>query len=250
MYDFIGDLSESRLIPSKSNLRKFTAQEVADLAVLNLCALYILWSNTETKEFAEKYAKRTMAHGPSFDRWHTNGTDLYILVHALTTDEHKLARPEISDPFRANLPIGQTLLVRWLKDMMADRLKAPVHRSLFVKLDFNFRTTNNSIRAIRRLVMDWDKLTRRERELAMTRLLQFMRSRASRGELLAKLQEMARKHDLEIVDACDMETGEGCDSSPQQHHAPEKPKGSWLASLTGLAIGAGINTALHNRSGK
>ena len=95
MYEFIGDLSESRLIPSKSNLRKFSAQEVSDLVVLNLCALYILWSNAETQKFAENYAKRTVSYGANFSKWQTNGTDLYILLHALVSDE-KLDHPDAS----------------------------------------------------------------------------------------------------------------------------------------------------------
>ncbi len=250
MYEFIGDLSESRLIPSKSNLRKFTAQEVADLVVLNLCALYILWSNSNTQDFAEKYAKRTLSHGATFDKWQTNGTDLYILLHALVSNE-TLNKADASDKFRANLPIGKALLIRWLKDMSTDNLTDATHRAMFVKLDFNFRTNNNSIRAIRRLVMDWNKLERSEHELVMTRLLQFMRARAARGEVIGKLSQMAKVHGLEMKDVCNPETGSGCDV-PQQHHAEpvhQEPKkgGGFLAGLVGLAAGAALNTAMHKK---
>lgn len=251
MYEFIGDLSESRLIPSKSNLRKFTAQEVADLVVLNLCALYILWSNPEYQEFAEKYAKRTLAHGTKFDKWQTSGTDLYILLHALVSQNDPLNKSASSDKFRETLPIGESLLVRWLKDMSTDTLKDTQHRALFVKLDFNFRTSNNSIRAIRRLVMDWNKLERREHELAMTRLLQFMRARAARGEIVGTLQKMAKTYDLEMSDVCNPETGRGCDAPAQDHASHEEPEkkkgGGFLAGLAGLAIGAAINTAMHKK---
>lgn len=249
MYEFIGDLSESRLIPSKSNLRKFTAQEVADLVVLNLCALYILWSNSNTQEFAEKYAKRTLSGGGDFDKWQTNGTDLYILMHALTSSE-TLAKADASDKFRANLPIGKALLTRWLKDMSTDHLTDATHKAMFVKLDFNFRTNNNSIRAIRRLVMDWNKLDRHEHELAMTRLLQFMRARAARGEIVGKLSQMAKAHGLEMKDVCNPETGSGCDVPHQQHAEPEHKepkKGGFWAGLAGLAAGAAINTAMHKK---
>lgn len=249
MYEFIGDLSESRLIPSKSNLRKFTAQEVADLVVLNLCALYILWSNSDTQEFAEKYAKRTLASGSNFDKWQTNGTDLYILLHALVSKE-PLNKADASDRFRANLPMGKALLIRWLKDMSTDNLTDATHRAMFVKLDFNFRTTNNSIRAIRRLVMDWNKLDRHEHELTMTRLLQFMRARAARGEIVGKLSQMAKAHGLEMKDVCNPETGAGCDVDHQQHAEPkhEEPKKSGIwAGLAGLAVGAAINTAMHKK---
>lgn len=251
MYEFIGDLSESKLIPSKSNLRKLTAQEVSDLVVLNLCALYILWSNSNTQDFAEKYAKRTLAHGTKFDKWQTSGTDLYILLHALVSEDEVLNKPDASNKFRANLPIGAPLLVRWLRDMSQDHLKEATHRALFVKLDFNFRTTNNSIRAIRRLVLDWNDLDREEHKLAMTRLLQFMRARAARGEIIGKLSQMAKVHGLEIEDACNLETGVGCATGQQQAHAEpareEPKKGGLWAALGGLAAGAAISQAIHKK---
>lgn len=252
MYEFIGDLSESRLIPSKSNLRRYTAQEVSDLVVLNLCALYILWSNTEYQSFAEKYAKRTLMHGATFEKWQTSGTDLYILLHALIASDVTLNKQELSNKYRETLPIGERLLVRWLRDMSTGNLKEAQHRALFVKLDFNFRTKNNSIRAIRRLVLDWNKLDRREHQLAMTRLLQFMRTRASRGEILGNLQKMAKEYDLEMKGVCNPETGSGCDMPTQDHSdsaskEPKKKKGGGWAGLAGLAIGAAINTAMHKK---
>lgn len=250
MYEFIGDLSESKLIPSKSNLRRLTAQEVSDLVVLNLCALYILWSNSNTQDFAEKYAKRTLAHGSKFEKWQTNGTDLYILLYALSSKE-ALNKPDASNKFRDNLPLGAPLLVRWLREMSQDKLSDSTHRSLFVKLDFNFKTNNNSIRAIRRLVLDWNDLDREEHKLAMTRLLQFMRARAARGEVVGKLSQMAKVHGLEIEDACNLETGVGCATTGQhQTHEPvrqEPKKGSLWAALGGLATGAAISHAIHKK---
>lgn len=252
MYEFIGDLSESRLIPSKSNLRQYTAHELADLAVLNLCALYILWNNPSTAKFARDYAKKTVSFGGKFGEWHTNATDLYVLIHALESNKQELSHPDQSNHFRSNLPLGETILVHWLREMAADKVTSNTHRQLFIKLDFNFRTDNQSIRAIRRLVMEWTDLDRREHELAMTRLLQFMRSRASRGELLGKLQKVANKHDLELKDVNNPEE-DGASNGPVHTHIvidPPKEKksgGGFLTTLAGLAAGAAISGAIHKK---
>lgn len=243
-FEFINQLSESKIFPSKASIKKFSAEDLSELAVLNLCALYILYCIPEYKEFAIRYAKKTIGFGIKFDRWTTGGTDLYVLIHALMTNEYELADKDSSKKFMATFPMGEAVLIRWLREMAAGRVTLATHRALFIKMDFNFKIRNTSIRAIRRIVMDWTTVGNHERKLATTRLLQFMRSRAPRSELLQKIMEASKKYGLEMKDVCDMETGEGCsDNSPTS--APKEKKGGLMATLVGLGIGAGLSNALH-----
>jgi hypothetical protein len=64
------------------------------------------------------------------------------------------------------------------------------------------------MRAIRRLVMDWETITHTQKKLALTRLLQFMRNRAPKGELLPWLNRVGVLRDLEIDNVTNPETGE------------------------------------------
>ena len=250
MFDFIGTLSESHLIPSIANLRRYRADELADLVVLYVCTLYILYSHDETNQQARNYARRTLAHGITFERWQTGGTDLYVMLYGLKADDVELDDQDASDRFKSVVPLGETLLVRWLREMAADNIHDYTHRALFTRLDFNFKIGNSSIRAVRRLVMDWDNLDDYERRLAVTRLLQLMRSRAPRGELLATLRRLADHHDLEIEEVCDLETGEGCGVKKTYKPSARKPVrkgGSFLATLAGVAAGVAVSNAMNKK---
>lgn len=244
-FEFINDLSESKLFPSKSNIKKFSAEDLTELAVLNLCALYILYCIPEYKDFAIRYAKKTIGFGVKFDRWTTGGTDLYVLLHALMVDEYDFAEPEKSKKFMATLPLGEAVLIRWLREMAAGRITLATHRALFIKMDFNFKIRNTSIRAIRRIVMDWATVGKHEKKLATTRMLQFMRSRSPRSELLQKLLEASKKFGLEMQDVCNLETGDGCSDDTSSEPPVKEKKGGMMATLVGLGIGAGLSNALH-----
>lgn len=243
-FEFINQLSESKLFPSKSNIKKFSAEDLTELAVLNLCAIYILYCIPEYKNFAISYAKKTIGFGVKFDRWTTGGTDLYVILHALMTDEYELADATQSKKFMSTLPLGEAVLIRWLREMAAGRVTLSTHRALFIKMDFNFKIRNTSIRAIRRIVMDWATVGDHERKLATTRLLQFMRTRSPRSELLQKMLEASKKFGLEMKDVCDLETGAGCSDNSPAPESKEK-KGGMMATLVGLGIGAGLSNALH-----
>ena len=252
MFEFIGTLSESHLIPSIANLRRFRADELADLVVLYVCTLYVLYSHKSSKRQAINYAHRTLQYGARFGHWQTGGTDLYVMLYGLKADDVELDDQDSSDKFKSVVPLGEALLVRWLREMDHDHIQDNTHRALFTRLDFNFKITNSSIRAVRRLVMDWDNLDQYERQLATTRLLQLMRSRAQKGELLVALRHMANENDLEMDDVCDLETGDGCGERKtyKPSRKPVRKGGTFMATLAGVAAGVAASNAFSKREKK
>lgn len=240
----MGNLAESRLIPSVTSLRKFSAEELADFTVLYLSGLYMLYCNDATKHFAERYARRTIQYGTQFNQWQSGGTDLYVILYGLTAEGVKLDDQENSDHFKSILPFGEALLVRWLREMNNSHLHPATHRSLFTRMDFNFKIKNSSIRAIRRLAMEWNDLRHHEQKLAMTRILQMMRNRAQKSEILTELQHMAAQHELEIDDACDRETGRGCETISV---VQPKKSGSFMATLAGAATAIAIHKIVDRK---
>ena len=81
-YAFIGDLMESRMFRSKSKVEDTNAREMADFAMMNLLALYILSNEYDFAVAAQDYAKRTMMYG-NFNSYRAGGTDLNIALTAV-----------------------------------------------------------------------------------------------------------------------------------------------------------------------
>lgn len=243
----MGTLAESRLIPSVASFRQFRADELADLAVLYISTLQVLFSNKDTKHFAEQYAKRTLQSGTDFSHWKNSGTDLYVIMYGLKANDVKLRDQKKSDKLKNIIPLGDDLVVRWLKEISSGNMSSTSHNKLFTRLDFNFKISNSSIRAVRRLVMDWDELSHHERSLAVTRLLQLITNRAQKGELISELRGMAQRHDLEIEDVCNKESGHGC-APILTTSSHDKSKGSsFLLSLAAVAAGMAVSTALSKK---
>lgn len=200
MFDFIGTLAESRLLPSTNSYSPFSAEDLSELAVLYICSLWMMYCDKDSHEKAISYANKTIQYGVNFEKWRTGGTDLYNILHGLMADDIKLDRAAQSEKFKFHVPIGKAALIRWLREMANGHVQVQTHRSFFVNLDFNFKIGNNSIRAVRRLAMDWKTINFGERSLCMTRLLQMLRARALKGEILPLLNSMAREKELEIFD--------------------------------------------------
>jgi len=255
-FEFISTLSESRLVPAETMMRRWRADELAEVVVLYVCALYVLHCHTDTEHFATGYAKKTVQFGTNFEQWKSGGSDLYVMLYGLKASGVTLRDQVFSDEFKHRLPFGEPLLVKWLRDLSNGRVQDVTHRALFNRLDFNFKITSSSIRAVRRLVMDWPELDKEERKLAMTRLLQLIKNRAPKSELLSQLRQLADRHNLEIEDVCDADTGDNCNALSARDVAianmnkkkggPSKT-GTFLAALAGVATGVAVSKALDKK---
>jgi hypothetical protein len=217
MTPLIRDLCESKLFPSLATLDRKTPAEVAEITYLYLLALRIMLHEDEVRHWTKSYAQKSAQWG-NFSLWRSNGTDLYVLLHALQVrgkdEEHGV------------YPINHAQVLQWLRNASHGRSDEALVRRIFMRLDFDLRVRHESMRSLRRLIMDWPNLTDYHKRLAVTRLLQFLRSRAPRSEVLVMFDRLADVKDFEIGGVCNMETGEGCgpDDTPK--------KRSFLSFLT------------------
>ncbi len=245
-YSLLGDLTESRMFPSKKTLDREDFETLSETTYLLILALRILL--TEDQVLAHRYVKRTIQTN-NFKSWRTDGTDLYICLHALSTGHYEAGRyPET---------ISVLAIQRWLKEMsVANATDETETRKLFLRMDRLLFVKESSMLAVRRLIMDWPDLDRRERKLSTTRLLQMLRARAQKADILPMISGLAREEDWELKGVCNAETedcGGGGDSVSKggYRHAMDKdPGGSFLAGLAGLASGAAAGYALTRRKVK
>jgi hypothetical protein len=237
------------MFPSKKALEKEDFESLTEAAYLMILALRILVH--ENDKYSIAFVQKT-ARSTSFRLWRADGNDLYMVLHALTTGMYALGGNE---PETVNcLPI-----MRWLREIkITDAHDKTETSRLFVRMDRLLGIREASLRAVRRLIQDWPELSDYEKRLATTRLLQMIRTRLPKSELLPRLQVIARNRDWEIEDVCDQETGDNCEADapkrgyvhPTSRAKPENKNGGLLASLAGAAAGFAGGYALTRRKVK
>lgn len=231
MKSIFTELSESKLFPSVKSLDQEDFHMISEAAHLILMTLRILLDEPSTSKWAHGYVQKTL-RGSDFHNWRTDGTDLYAVLHALSTGNYYEGG---SHPTVSVLPFK-----RWLREMAGSHPDDHQTRVLFTRMDSLLRIKDASMKAVRRLVMEWPDLHSHERKLAVTRLLQMLRARTPRAEVLVKLQALSHSKDLELDNVYNPETGEneGEDNKISMRKQPDKkPNFGFLAGLAGAAAG-------------
>jgi hypothetical protein len=231
----INRLMESKLFRSKTALESITARQAADMLQMHICALMILRSSPLTEDAAIAYAKKTLTNG-NLKHFSQSATDLGILAWALLTEDCEFRLPTASDKVRGTLTIDETMLRMWLKSVGSPKLDKSLSKRMFTKLDNWLKVEDAGMKAIRRLVQDWSALTKEEASLSITRLLQLFRTHAYKSDLLMDIQKVAHSHGLEIADACNPETGDGCGSEKDSDHK-EKKSSNLFKKIGAIALG-------------
>lgn len=198
------DLSESRLFPSIRAFEHVPAARVAETLYLYLIALRILATDAPHHDWVVTYCRRTAAHS-GFRRWRQDGNDLYALLHALVTQSVEFKDPEGSEKFLRAVAVDDVAVLRWLRNEAHEIKHEPQTRALLISLDRMLNVRDTSLRAVRRLATDWPRLEHHQRRMVFTRLIQLLRHRAQRADILPRLQDMAARRDLLIPDAADPE---------------------------------------------
>lgn len=229
---FLRSLTESRLLSSDTAYRRFHARTISELAVLHICALRILANDKRTTDWARQYAQKS-ARILKFAKFYSATTDLSLLMYAvLNADDVEFRQNDDSQDFMEGVHPNEHEITQWLGDIASGRHNESRARRLFTHLDHDFAITNTSVRSIRRLVQDWPQLDNMEHKLAMTRLLQILRAKASQSDILAKLEEYSHEVGLEITQVSNTE-------SPRAQTEPRKKNGflNALGNVAAVAIG-------------
>lgn len=228
-FSFISELSEGRMIRSKTKLQGMGARDIADLFFLHICALEILKNDYEYAPKAQQYAKKSMRF-QKFDRFITSGTDFYLLAYAMTTKDESIFTDERDKVFIKRINVDDRQLKRYLERISYNRIKFEEDRRFTLKLSYDLQI-NSSYRAIRRLAIEWNKINSTQKKLAITRLLQAFRKKGLMSDLYPWLANMAKKDSLELQGVFNPETG--------KQEGPTGSKSSWKKKLAIAAAIAG-----------
>jgi len=181
-FDMILNLSESRLIPSRQSLKTWDVKSLNELTYLYFLALRVLLEDDATKHWAQHYCHRTM-RSSDFDTWRTDGNDLYVLLYAVSNDEHN-----------AKSSVSPSLIRDWLHHASHPKLDSKT-QPLFNRLDAMFRIDDSNLKMSRRLIMHWRETDQRERQTLIDQLIQRIKSLgAKRSEILDHLKSLSHEY--------------------------------------------------------
>jgi hypothetical protein len=219
-YAFISDMLESKMFRSKSRVEGHNARDMADFAMMNMLALYILSNEYDFAVAAQDYAKRTMTYG-NFNTYRAGGTDLNI---ALTAVKNGMSDSSEKDQMQnKRLQFNDVRIKAFLNTLKAGRKPMGV-QNFFMRLEGDLDIQNSNYRSIRRLVQDWPRLNKMQKQLVITRMMQFFRAKALRSELYSYIRDLSRSQGLEAKNA---------------HNAEGAPRMRGSDTLAKLAIAGG-----------
>lgn len=241
--EFLQDLTEAKLIGrSKNGLRRFDARELADLLFLHLCAVQILKHEFLGLPRVQEYVRST---GPltSFDYFVSSRNELYVLIHVLFGKHAESARKLLKNQEASNLlidriKINMQFTRKYLRLVLAGKTDESFERRFFLMMEKDLNITTGYYKAIRRLVMTWPKQPRSSRKLVVTRLLQIMRTKGRRSEMMTILEWFSKQKNLEDTSLQPLD-GEG--PGQKIKTAPEKKKG--MSFLKKLALAGAVGAA-------
>lgn len=213
MFDFIKELSESKLFPSKLTLDKVSDNDLRRWVFMMLCALSIMGKDDHCRNWVKDYCRKTVRQN-QFDDWRSDGTDLYLAIYAL----HK----------RECIKISRIKL--WLKDLSEGRLTTD--KRFFTSLGEITHVNDSVLMTIRRHVLNWDDLSRSDRKDTVRRLQSKMKIAFVRSEVLTHFNLYANRHDYDDLSENATSGSTSCGS---------------VATVTG-ALGSGFDPSGHDRS--
>lgn len=203
---------ERSLITSNLSFEHYNAKDICDIIYVHFLTLQILHSEFHYNPIASKYAMKTLAM--SFNEFSSSATDLACMIHILFGEHsdqlRKLLRnAEANDFFfrqiRPNPVSIRILLASYQKGIPSPNLEA----SSLIHMEKDLRITTTNYISIRVLVTQWTNgIEHNDKKLVVTRLLQALRARCPRSDLLPYLTDLAHRFDLELKNVHNPETGE------------------------------------------
>lgn len=186
------------MFPSVESLKRLDARELFDFTFLSLVSLSILQNDFKLSPDIKKYAFLTHYNG-NWDRITFHARDLAVALHTCFGDNSTktiLQDQEQTKVLFDKLNVNTRYIEKFLKNIVSGNNKELQRHLLHFERGFDIQ--NSHYRSVRRLAQDWNILTTHEKELVVTKLLQFFRAKAPRSEIKIYLEHFAKYNKLEL----------------------------------------------------
>ena len=196
--DFVSDLlTEARMFKSRHSVSQYSAREMADLIFAHAIALQVMNREFKYTSVAKSYAMRTSSYR-NFDYFRSNGTDLYVMLHALYGKGSIIQfADERNSKILTDRLKGDTMPFRdFLNHIASSNANTNAEQRMLMRMQGALYISNSKLRSMKRLAGDWENLKTREKRTLVSSLLTYFRTNASKSSLTTYIQKLARERDF------------------------------------------------------
>jgi hypothetical protein len=248
-FSFIKENCNESKMFRNTYLGQLTLRDAVDSVFLNMLTLYMLSKEFETAPFAKDYAQRTLAFG-NFTSPRVSGTDLYqglhIMLNPVGGTAQQLKAHDQNLVLAKQLRTNAKLVKQFLSGIANGTLDRVTAIRIMYRLEGQMNIDISNYKSLRRLITDWENLSTYQRELCVTRLLQYYRLRGKRSELLPVLDVLSRNKGYEVTGVANAELaalGAGAIAGSRSSDGFLKSVAKvGAAGLAGYALGRAIAT--------
>jgi len=204
--DFIKDLYEARMTRNSNNVKVLTYTDCCERLYLSLLVLELLQKYPTYSIAAQKYAQQSTVR-QGYSVFSMTGSDLYNFIYFVTGDElamSKLKDPEAAMAVREKTTLPTMAVNRYLTQVA--NKQTPIQISaLFMKLEGALHISNSRYKAVRRELMSYERLNKKQRENVVTTLLLACRAKLRSADIIDELERLAADGNLETERVVDNE---------------------------------------------
>jgi len=196
--DFVDSLlTEARMFKSRQGVSKYSARELADLIFAHCVALQVMNRESKYTAVAKTYAGRTLSYR-NFDYFRSNGTDLYVMIHALFGKGSiiQFADERNSKVLVDRLKSDIMPFRDFLGHVSSSNANTNTEQRMLMRLQGALYVSNSKLRSMKRLAGDWENLKTREKRTLVSSLLTYFRTNCPKSSLTSYIQKLARERDF------------------------------------------------------
>lgn len=194
-YSFFQTLGEARMFKTREQISREGARSLTDHVFVGMLSLFAMSQDYDYAPVAKEYARRTTQFG-GFNRPSPGGTDMYQSIYSLMHPE--LMPGEKSDMLMKKVNISDKKMRAFLSKIAQGNVTTADARSILYRLERELKIQDPKLRAARRLVQDWDKLSTTQQQLATTQLVKHFRINARRSDLMPIFNKFAKEKGLMV----------------------------------------------------
>ena len=192
-------LTEARMFKSRQGVSKYSARDVADMVFAHCIALQVMNREFKYTSIAGRYSSRTLSYS-NFDYFRSNGTDLYVMLHALfgkgsiiKFDDEKNSQILLNRIKSDIMPFRE-----FLNHVQLANADTNKEQRMLMRLQGALYISNSKLRSMKRLAGDWENLKTREKRTLISSLLNYFRTTSPKSELMSPIQKLARSRDFGV----------------------------------------------------